>query len=353
MKFLKSYNLQHAVSVSVAVIVSIFVNYFFSFSNTGWIVLTAFLIGQTTRGTPLRQSYVLLITIIAVIIITDFLLKHVDNIFADCILACIFIFSSSIAFLNRPLANETYYSIIFFSLILLIAILIPENPQSILQFKIIDVLVGALIGILSGSLIFPVKVMKEFRHGVIPVLDELIAYSEELVKSFKNHDQHFLTKKKLEMNIALETQSGAYPKWVYEPGFNPGLRSGFRFFLIHLERLMEIFFSLNYWTHYSTQNEMVNLSVAMSDSMQKNVELLKILKNFFTNSALVTTKSDYTSDMTKLEDTLRTIVPGNLELLDISFDYVMLTACVRDIKDMRQILLQLVMALPISIYSPK
>ena len=55
---------------------------------------------------------------------------------------------------------------------------------------------------------------------------------------------------------------------------------------------------------------------------------------------------DYTSDIVELEKRLNNIVPANMELLDISADNLYLTAIVRDIKDLRGILLQLINSLP-------
>src|SRR5262249_28366471 len=95
------------------------------------------------------------------------------------------------------------------------------------------------------------------------------------------------------------------------------------------------------------QTDIQELKAAMASAMEKNEELLAVLFDYFTHHHITFfSAADFTSDITTLENTLRNVLPTHLELLDLSPDYVVLTTFVRDIKDIRQILLQLVTSLP-------
>jgi hypothetical protein len=172
-------------------------------------------------------------------------------------------------------------------------------------------------------------------------LKALIDYSHALIDCLcdeMNRDK--LNQMRIQTEYALQSQEGVYPEWVFEVGFNPGLRGGFRFFLVNLDRIIEIYYSLDALARSGFDaGIMQDMSACLKKSLEKNIELMTILCE-------MTNDSDYTSDIVDLEKVLRQNIPDNLELLDISTEYVKLTALVRDIKDIREILLQLVLALP-------
>jgi hypothetical protein len=352
---LKSYTFRHAISVGVAVVIAVIVNTHFSYSRECWILVVAFLVSQTTRGTPLRQGMVFFLFIILALWLSAFLLINVKQGFIlDSILAGVIIVSGTITFINRPLANKLTFLVLFFPLVLLLATLAPYQSEHLVFDRMIAAVIGAVIGILCAQFVLPVRYDKEFRQALLPLLQVLSDYSRTLKACFQPlpENKNRRWEKKLEVEKWLQE---SYPEWVYEVGFNPGLRRGFRFFLVNLERITDIFFSMNYLISQGADNILSpkedqrsrqDLSNAIANSMQKNEELFAILAEYFASNQLKNIKSDFTSDITELENTLRLVVPRELELLDISPDYVTLTALVRDIKDMRNLLLQLIMALP-------
>lgn len=347
LKFLKAYNFKHAFSVALAVAIAVMINHYFSFSKEYWTVLAAFIMGQTTLGTPLRQALIYFLVMVISIVIANFLLTIItQSIIVDVILAILFIFSSYITFVNRPLTNENFFLMMLFSITLLIAVLTPTI--TFMQNKIVDVVMGSFIGILCSQFLFPISLSKEFSRGIVPILQALVEYAKGLTEEFSlindNRRQVSLNEEKVRLEIV--TQQGLYPEWAYELGFNPGLRSGFRFFLINLGRLTELLFSMKYLITCDMKLKIKDLAAAIVNSMRNNNELLAVLVEYFANNQFKVMEADFTSDMIELENTLRKIIPGSLELLDISPDYVTLTALVRDIKDMRKILLELVAALP-------
>jgi hypothetical protein len=293
---LASFPARHALSVSLTVLFAIVINHYFSFSKEGWMILSAFLVCQTTRGAPLKQS------------------------------------------------------IIYLFIIFVVVCLLSSNNMALMRDRALDTVIGGLLGILFSIFVFPVRVYAEFCLGVTPVLQALIDYSQVFSKSFMHRThRELLVNKKWQIEVALSNRQGMYPEWVYEVGFNPGLRSGYRFFLISLERVTEIFFSLTYLMGRGVDTALLSdFSADMTNVMQKNEALLQTLISYLTGNKIKNASftEDFTSDMTALEKTLNQFIPGSLELLDISPDYMILTALVRDLKDLRELLLQLVLALP-------
>jgi hypothetical protein len=291
-----NYAVKHALSVSTAVLTAVLVSAYWSFSHEAWMVVSAFLVSQTTRGTPTKQS------------------------------------------------------MLIFLLLVLIAICIPSESMMIMRDRVFDISIGLVFALFFGQLVFSVNTYNEFCLGVTPVLRSLKEYSSELSRFLaRRGSKEALFENEYQIESTLVSKPGMYPEWVYELGFNPGLRSGFRFFLVNIERLTEIFFSTHYLVLRDVDRELMSeLTVNIATVLQKNEELLQVLIEFFSDKKIsgVTSDSDFTSDMEQLEKSLNQLVPGHFDLLDMSSDYVVITAIVRNLRDMRSSLLQLVMALP-------
>lgn len=338
------YVVRHALSVGFAVMLTIFINYHVMHSNECWMVLSAFLVGQTTRGTALRQGLIFITVLIAAVIVSSLLKNNFENNVRISIVAIVYLFSACFVFIKRPMTTRSFLLANIFSIMLLFAMLLPSQSQYDIRMQIVDIVIGSVIGLLCAQFIFPVNLEKEFRSGLIPILSVIKNYAQELTNNFQknNKDKLYVARLKLEKMLLK-----MYPEWIYEPGFNPGLRSGFRFFLINIERIVELLFSMNYLGSKNIQEDLEkNIMQSMIVAMQKNIELFDVINGFLDKNTLINTRSDYTSDMTELEKNLQQIVPDNVDLLDLSPDYLTLTTYVRDIKDMRGILLQLVMSLP-------
>ena len=294
---IKGYALRRAVAGALAIFVAVIANHYVSFSHEGWLVLAAFAACQTTRGTPLRQS------------------------------------------------------LFYVFMIILLAVFLPASSAGLVQARVQDAVIGGVLGILFGQLVLPVSIHQEFCQGVLPVLRALSRDLNALCESYIQQSGYGepLFQQQSQVEMALQMKGGMYPEWVYEVGFNRGLRAGFRFFLVNIERLAEVVFSLNYFISRSMDVELVR--AAQDDVkrvMEKNDELLQVLIHYFSNQRWheIDSHSDFTSDMLALEKTLNRVVPNTMDLLDISPDYMIFTAMVRDLKDIRGLLLQLVMALP-------
>lgn len=284
-----SYPMKQAVKVALVVCVAMMIESYIQLKPSGWLLLTAFLVCQTPRGTPLSRGLVV----------------------------CVLVFG--------------------------VAMLLPPYTMQEAHAKAVGIVVGGVVGILVQAFVLPIDFYYEFSQGVTPLLRALHRFTALF------RDKRMMQVDTRAIEQALIEKPYSYPEWVYDVGFNPGLRAGFRYFLVNLERMTEIVFSISYLAHRGVDPELyVDCAQAFNDVMSKNEELLQSLLAYFSDKKMcyLDSEADYTSDVTVLEAELRRLVPVSLELLDMSTDYIVLTALARDLKDMRELLLQLVMTLP-------
>ncbi len=147
--------------------------------------------------------------------------------------------------------------------------------------------------------------------------------------------------------MVASANSNDYPEWVFETGFNRNLRASFRYVLVQIDRITEAFFSLDYHARQPIAPEFLEeVAPHLAIIVGKNRELLHIMHSFFTGDAILQTNENFTSDISGIYNSLRNVLPGSVELLDVSPDYVNLAALARDVIDIREILLQILAGLP-------
>ncbi len=86
----------------------------------------------------------------------------------------------------------------------------------------------------------------------------------------------------------------------------------------------------------------------MQRVINKNSELLQIIHDFFAGASNALPPENITSDITDIQDSLKSVLPDSIELLEISPDYVILAALARDVVDLRELLLKILASLPIN-----
>ena len=340
---IKWYAFQRAASVGLAVLTAVIIGSYLPPHESAWLILTTFLVSQTTQGTRLRQALSFLL-LIMLAVIAAFLLSMLGKLVTEIILAMSFITTAYIAYRNRPISNKLFFHLTLFVVVLLIASFAPTHAAPLPE-QIAGIILGAVIAALFNHFVLPIKLDAVFFRGVVPILQVLRRYSDELKDAAATSGDHSarLENMKIQVENALLYQQGRYPEWVYETGFNPGLRSSWRFILINIERMTEIYFSLDYLLLRGIHKS-AGTTVALV--LHHNAELLNILIQYFSERKHQKTESDYTSDMTELETMFQHIVPQDIDLIDLTPEYLTLTALVRDLRDLRAVLLQLVLALP-------
>ena len=221
---------------------------------------------------------------------------------------------------------------LFLLLLLLDQLLAPSHPV------LVSIMLGALIGTMSAQFILPVNAGDAFCKGILPVLQSLANYANAVAKRLNQHDGPFTV------------NDDHYPEWVYEPGFNPGLRSGFRFFLLQIERIIELFTAIDYLLsrqsiHLLLSND-AELSGRLKNAFSTNTELLTLLIRYFESRIMPPVTADMTNDMRLLTEHINERYVASIDYLDIFPDNIAIIEFLRDMNDVRITLLQLIPALP-------
>lgn len=343
---LKMFSFRHAVGVAAAVFLAMLIDFHCFAGDASWIVIATFLVSQTTRGTPLRQNIIFILITISMVIIATSLAVYLTPLF---VISILFLLYGAIAFtvLRHPYVSPLflYILMLMLSAMCVQAFFMPTNFM-VMRTQLFHIVIGSLVGILSGQLILPVQFIKEFFYSASTRLKIVNKYLTTLNNHLVRHSTQNVEIYLPSLMPPDVLQQNIYPEWAYEVGFNPGLRAGFRFFLLNIEYINEILFSI----HFILSRELYNLLTAdnvalITVTLQNNLALLSTLIQYFKTNALQMIESDFTSDIKALEEQLQRILP-NLELLDLEPQNIAIAMLARDVKDLRKILLQLVMALP-------
>ncbi len=286
-----------ALAVAGAVFAACVSQYCFNQDYSVWLVFSAYLVCQTSRGAALKQA------------------------------------------LNYGFA------------LILLAIIAPPFLMSAIEMRVVAILVGSVIGVMFTRLVFSERPYAEFSRDIVPVLKALrsdLILLRDMVSQDKYQNERQLHASS-EIEKILNFRNSDYPEWVFDVGFNRGLRAGFRFYLISVDRLAEMAFALNETIRNIFNTDLKqNIQHEVLQAMNGNIELMTMQVDYFTKQSwqLMSGSADYTQDMKALESVLNQHVPSQLELLDVAPDYLIATNLVKLVKDMRETLLQLLTALP-------
>lgn len=344
------YEWRHTLRCALVVAIAGTAGYVFDAENVVWMVIGALIVLQTSRGTPARQGLHALFAAVAATAAGFLLSRYVTQLeWFLLIVAVITLLPTIILMMRQP---ESYLVMLQWLLppqVMITAACWPAGDEMVLAHRVMMMIAGGVIGILSSLLILPVMPYWEFRMGLGPILDALIKYSRELEKFMLDRTlENPLEKRLLKIESVLCARRNEYPEWVFETGFNRNLRSSFRYVLVQLERVTDAFFSLDYHARQKMDEELfAEISPQLAVVLNKNVALLNIIREFFAGEAITQTNENFTHDITEVQQSLRNSLPGSVELLDLSQDYVNMTALARDVIDIRELLLQILTGLPI------
>lgn len=347
---LNFFGARHAVSMAAAILVGFFIEHYFSFTHQGWIVLSLFAVSQVTRGAPLQQGLMAFALTLFAVVSASFLNVLGVPSYILLILGVLLVVAVGFATIwRRPLVLHVYYLCFLFPIMFLVAVSLPMPDMQTLANRMLDTLIGGLIGLGFVAFILPAQPYKELASGLLPVIKSLIEYSQALQGYIDKQSarEDILSSKASDIERVMQGEQSLYPEWVFETGFNPGLRGGFRFFVLYLERVIDLFLSTHQLLIKSLdQFDFDDIADELRTSLQKNQMLLDVLRRYFSGEEYRELDDDFTSDQADLEARYKEIVPGGLEYLDLAPSMLALTVLVRNIRDIRKLLLQLIAALP-------
>lgn len=281
---LKINKYRYMISLIIALIVSIIINYYWAESACLLIPLTAMYTMQTSIGNPLYQGMKKLLLVIVIIAAASLLVYSL----------------------------QVFYEMTH------------------------DVLIGAAIGIAANLFLLPRKADTEFREKIRPVIKEFNDYFSLIIDQLLQQTNGKFN------NATMENALLKLPDWVYERGFNSALQIGYQFFLMKVEQISDVLFSMHHLARYQYDKELI---AKIRPTLLQYVEHVN---QFFT--AVVTVlelkklseePSDLEHELITLQKQFFAVVPSSLELLDMRRDYVYLAAFIYDLKDLRTLLLKL------------
>lgn len=264
---------------------------------------------------------------------------------------------------RRLTCARRFMLLILFLFIALVALsFFPSLNQVFLSANILSLLIGSGIGIVCAQLIFPLDYGKKFQQNLLPLLHALINFSKvlqtrcgeigrkeqfEAAPLMQSPLYAQMNEKKRTIQDILQV---SYPEWVYDAGFNPGLRAGFRFFLLKLEEVLDYYFSIAY---YLTEEEAIShhtgdyalLSPFFLSILAVNESLIQQVIESFEGKEMSLLQENFMEDIHVMENTWKQTGRASFEWLALSEEAVFLAALVRNMKDARAALLQLVSAL--------
>ncbi|HVY53021.1 MAG TPA: hypothetical protein VHA13_00695 [Gammaproteobacteria bacterium] len=323
-----------------AVLLALVSTYYLSMSHTFWLCFAALLITQTEIALPLHQMILRALQVILVSILFSFIPAGYTML---AILILYPLLAYSFAFKRRIHAVLN-----LFLMMLLIAFVATMPIAFINMYYLLDIIMGAAIGIACNLLIFPDKAAQEFSKRVVPIIKSNAEYFTALLSVLVQRDVDAerlqLSKRAVENYWA--KRDILFPIWVFEPGFNPLLKPGQYYFAVHLGQVTEILFALQHFVRHSFEAELLAKFVpALQESMQYTQKLFDHLTILLEGKKPGVIEHDTMADILILEEGFRQNVGVSLELLDISRDYVYLAAIIRYLKDLRSQLLQLIATL--------
>lgn len=187
---------------------------------------------------------------------------------------------------------------------------------------------------------------QKFSKSLLPIFQGFIAYSDELAVAIS--EPTTIAALSPFINCLMDWHHSSYPEWVLQPGFNRHLRGGFRYVLIHLNEISDAFLSLDYHVRHIAEIELLqDIVPALSAAIMKNKSLLSLIATFFAGQPIDQSETNLTSDIADLYNAGRSVLPQSLELMGLNPDHLHLAALMRDVVDIREILLKILTALPI------
>lgn len=300
-----------------------------------WLFASAFMAVMLMRGKPFRQGVYFSLAIVIAVGFAGVLSLYP---------ALSLYFIVSVLFFAAGIMTAPFLYV--FLIIFLVATIAPVPEPLLLESRIMAVSTGCLVGYVCGQIILPVDMGKLFQRGLKPVLKS----SLDLMSSVTMRLNHYRLKDRkiqqlelvLEQDLSMSVEG--YPEWVYEAGFNPGLRAGFRYFLLKTERVLELLMAFNCIidriNFHRPPDEVITL---FNQSMQINEKLLNYVLSYIHNGELLFDASiDYRQDITLLEREVKSDLPTtNIALIDQDDYSLALIALIYIVKDIRKTLLQL------------
>ncbi len=252
--------------------------------------------------------------------------------------ACYLLPLTTVYVMQTPIGNSFYQGMRRLALIVIfvafVSLIIFSMPFFYMMMH--DVIMGALIGILANLLILPRRADTEFRLALLPLVQ---SYNNYFMKSV----DLLLQKDAIQSgNARIEKQLQILPAWVYTAGFDSGLQTGYRFFLVKLTEVSDVLFAMHHLARHTYDKELIaKIRLPLLQCTEYVSQFFSAVATVLQLKELAEEVNDLEKEVAELEKQFQLVVPLSLELLDMKRDYVYLAAFIYYFKDLRNLLVKL------------
>jgi len=345
----RQFSIKRSFTYAFAVFVAVIVAHYYALAENCWIPVSAVIVMQTPIGLALRQGILRFLgMVVAVVLISvgvvGFQQGSLWIIMTGTLLVGEFCYLQTRKSIPESMLGLAFIIGIVFGML----ILLPLKPLNFLSARLYDVALGAGIGLLVNLIILPARAEVEFRKTIIPVLNAYADYFAAILGLLLQKESTTVVaeQEKIKVEKQLQATAAFFPIWVYEPGLSIAFRQGHRHFLIMIERVGQILFSLHHIARHSFDplllQELEQPLIAYLYQAEKILIALTVVLNL---GKLSTGVSDLSEEMIQLNGAFNNAVPLTLELIDMSEDYILCAALIADLNDMRMTLIRLGQAL--------
>lgn len=180
---------RHALRLSIVTIIGFLIGKYFELQNSYWILFTIYVIMRPGYATTKKRSKDRIIgTIIGaiasatIIVICQYSLQLENYVYVYAVIIVL-----CMPFAYGLLQENFNISVIFITIyIILIYAIFVDNALGVLQYRVIDTVIGVGLSLLANHLIFPSWEHKQYKTLIINSLKHNIAYINEVVLLYKN-----------------------------------------------------------------------------------------------------------------------------------------------------------------------
>ncbi|MFI2742646.1 FUSC family protein [Zhouia sp. PK063] len=215
-----NFNLQspifkHALRLAVTVVVGFILGNIFSIQNAYWIILTIFVIMRPNYGlTKERSKHRIIGTLLGSAIATIIILITHNTI----VYGVVFYISLILAFSFIQQNYKTAATFITLSIIFVYALLQP-NAFAVIQYRVIDTLIGALLAIIANHTLWPAWESYNIKNVFLETLKASSSYILETGELYKNPKKNITTYKlsRKQAFLAIGNLNAAFQRMTQEP----------------------------------------------------------------------------------------------------------------------------------------
>lgn len=340
-------SLRRALGVGFGMFLAVWLNHYFARTQEFWVPLATLLVMQMSIRTHLRLALQRFIIMVIAVGIGSYVVWYLHDFLMSLIVLSAF-FVMACYWHERYAVEGSLLSAALMSGLLVLVLVIPAPSYHFSYERMSDVVLGGVIGLLCGLWVLPGRADVDFRIGVIAIFQAYERYLMSVADLFfqESHREEILLHKRNEVERVLQIQQADFPDWVYERGFNLALREGHRHFLLRTEQVGTILLAMHHVARQPVDPALLSLlRQPLTLCIDQTLQIMNSIIVMLDLKTPPAPMPDVVESMQILEAAFRRAVPLSLELLDISPEYVSVSAFIYDLKDLQKTLLKLIEAL--------